>query len=139
MDQKTLDCIKVSIIAILDAKKEDGSFLMTIGRCWMAIYRVLADMGFTKKDKFKDFERLVKNVLEEHSPRLSVNGKDLLKLSYKNYIFRQNHKTWLHNNGTYTKKVFQEYREIAFTFHDLLLEEINNYEQNSCTANRIAC
>ena len=127
MDQKTLDCIKVSIIAILAAKKEDGSFLMTIGRSWMAIYRVLADMGFIKENFFKSFERLVNNLLKEYPPRLPVNGKDLLKLSYANYIFRQNHKTWLRKNGTYTRKVFQEYRDIAFTFHDLLLEEINNY------------
>ncbi len=107
----------------LDAKKEDGSFLMTKCRSWIAIYRVLTDMGHTESGDFMAFERLVKNLFIGKHLRIPVNGKDLQKLSYKNDIFNHHFKQWRHKHGSYSGKVFSEYRAVGIWFYRVLNKE----------------
>lgn len=125
LDSKMLFCIKVSIMNTLDAKREDGSFLMTKRRSWIAIYRVLADLGYTEPYEFMAFERLVNNLFIDEPLRIPVNGKDLQKLSTTNDIFSRHFLKWRHHNGTYSRKAFTEYRAVALRFYRIFNLEHN--------------
>jgi hypothetical protein len=125
LDSKMLFCIKVSIMKTLDAKREDGSFLMTKRRSWIAIHRVLAELGYTDPGDLMAFERLVNNLFIDEPLRIPVNGKDLQKLSSTNDIFNRNFLEWRHHHGTYTSKVFSEYRSVAFKFYCIFNLEHN--------------
>jgi hypothetical protein len=125
LDSKMLFCIKVSIIKTLDAKREDGCFLMTKRRSWIAIYRVLADLRYTEPGDLMTFERLVNNLFIDEPLRIPVNGKDLQKLSNTNDIFSRHFLKWRHHNCTYSRKVFSEYQAVALRFYRIFNLEHN--------------
>lgn len=116
LDCDKLYCIKSSITKTLNAKTEDGNFLMTKCRSWIAIYRVLTDKGYIESGNFMAFERLINNLFIDESLRIPINGKDLQKLSTINDVFNRKLRQWKRNSGCYSGKVFREYRDVGMHF-----------------------